>query len=96
MDANELIKQLGGNKFIMMTGAKDFVNGGDYLQFQIPTRNKINRVRITLTPLDTYTMEFLNLSIRKLECKTIKVHEDVYADQLQELFTDVTGLYTLL
>ncbi|MEY5370762.1 hypothetical protein WI850_24050, partial [Salmonella enterica subsp. enterica serovar Corvallis] len=61
--AVEILNQLGGNKFIAMTGAKNFVwleKGG--LIFKLPSnfaRNGINLVRIKLEPSDTYNIEFL-------------------------------------
>ena len=33
--AREILKQLGGNKFRMMTGAKNFVAGENYLTMKI-------------------------------------------------------------
>ncbi|WP_289394839.1 hypothetical protein [Pantoea stewartii] len=54
--AVEILNQLGGNKFIAMTGAKNFVwleNGG--LIFKLPSNfacNGINLVKIELDPWD--------------------------------------------
>ena len=35
--ANTILEQLGGNKFIAMTGAKNFVSDGNTLRMTLPT-----------------------------------------------------------
>lgn len=94
--AQTILDQLGGNRFRAMTGAKDFVGSANSLMFRLPRagKNGINKVRITLTPNDTYKVEFMKL--RKLEVKTVSTHEEIYCDMLTELFEDHTGLYTSL
>jgi len=93
--AETILHQLGGRRFIVMTGSKNFIAGKNSLSMKIP-RNKsgANYLRITLTSMDDYTMEFI--SIRGTEMKTKKTSEGVYCDQLQDLFTYHTGLYTQL
>ena len=54
----------------------------------------INKVRITLTALDLYTIEFMKM--RKLECLLIDTTNGVYADQLTAVFESVTGFKTKL
>jgi hypothetical protein len=93
--ATTILDQLGGRKFTAMTGARDFVAWADGLTFRVPatlTRNRINAVRITLEPSDTYTVIFF--AIRGVAVKEISKHEDIYSDMLGELFRDVTGLET--
>ncbi len=93
--AATILKQLGGNKFIAMTGAKELAFGEGTLSFKIGRNSsKANNIRITLKGDDTYKMEFIQF--RKMEFKTIKEHDGIYNDQLQELFTAFTGLYTSL
>lgn len=90
-----ILEQLGGNKFIAMTGAKNLVAGGAYLSFHIGRNSAgINGVRIELTYQDLYKVEFLRLS--KKECKVVEKYEGVYSDDLQNLFTRVTGMATRL
>lgn len=93
---NVILAQLGGNKFIAMTGAKQLVAGSNSLQFSIGRGaiNKANKVRILLTADDLYTVEFYNL--RGVNLKEISRHEGVYADQLQAVFTRQTGFDTHL
>jgi hypothetical protein len=93
--ANTILSQLGGRRFSMMTGAKNFCGTADSLSFRIPgtmTRNRINYVKITLTPSDTYTVVFM--VIRGMTVKEVATHEDIYNDMLCELFRNVTGLET--
>jgi hypothetical protein len=95
--ASEVLKQLGGNKFIAMTGAKNFVKDDSTktIYFKIGrAKNGINYVRITLKGSDTYTMEFI--SLRGGNLKIVKEVNGVYNDQLQSIFTQYTGLDTLL
>ena len=48
---------------------------------------------------DTYTMYFYRQTLTKyadIKVKEIAKYEGVYFDMLQQIFTDVTGLYTRL
>lgn len=95
--AEEVLQQLGGRKFIAMTGAKNFVkdNSKKSIMFRIPkAKNGINYIRITLTPMDVYNVEFI--SVRGTNLKTVALEKGVYNDQLQSIFTKHTGLYTSL
>lgn len=91
--ATTILQQLGGNRFIMMTGAKNFgiMSKERGIAFTIPRHNGIRGVRVYLNSLDTYDMHFLN---NKFEVS--KEVNGVYNDQLQEVFTRETGLYTHL
>ena len=58
--AKTILQQLGGNKFVVMTGAKSLCGGENYLSFRIPgtmTRDRINYVKITLNSMDLYDVE---------------------------------------
>src|SRR4051812_14375724 len=80
--ASTILAQLGGNKFVAMTGAKNFVNGGNYLQFSIGRNSsKTNSVRVTLQANDTYVMHFFKISTRTLDCTMLDLRSDLYADQ---------------
>lgn len=95
MDAQETLRQLGGNKFIVMTGAKNFVKGDNWIAFRIMKgKNNITLVKIFLNEMDTYDIEFAKSF--KGDYKVVKRVEGVYNDQLQEIFTQETGLYTHL
>jgi hypothetical protein len=90
--AETVLQQLGGRKFIAMTGAKHFTKGKNFIGFKIPRgNNKIRYIKIELNSMDTYDMKFMTLS-----GKIIKKEDGIYSDQLQEIFTENTGLYTHL
>jgi len=94
--AGETLKQLGGNRFIAMTGAKNFAVGPKGMGFKIGRNAKnVNYVRIDLDRgKDLYDMYFNFVSVRGVKVKS-KV-KGVYADQLQGMFTKHTGMYTSL
>lgn len=96
--AQTILAQLGGRRFIAMTGVKDLValTGGG-LSLRLPRKtNGITHIRIVLDPSDTYNVEFLSWSSRRLEM-TIEVRRTmVHCDQLAPLFEDQTGLLTTL
>jgi hypothetical protein len=92
-----ILRQLGGNRFITMTGAKNFLTGGKDLTFRIPgniTKNGVNVVKIVLDPSDTYTVTFSKL--RGIKLTPVSTHEDVYCDNLRDVFETNTGLRTSL
>lgn len=93
--ANAILRQLGGRRFIAMTGASGFVGEREHLRFRIPkAKQGINVINITLTPEDVYEMTFLR--IRGQTVVEIARSFPVYADQLQDVFTHVTGLDTTM
>ena len=93
--ASEILRQLGGRRFIAMTGAKQFVKDDktQTIVFKIG-RNEagINYVKIKLNSMDTYDMEFVKMRAGKRT--TISEANGIYNDQLQDIFTEHTGLYT--
>ena len=93
--SNTILEQLGGSRFIAMTGASQFVGSDDALSFALPgrlTRDGINKVRVTLTPADLYTVEFFHMARRGLVVETIATAEQVYGDQLGATIERHTGL----
>jgi len=95
--AHEILNQLGGNRFIVMTGAKNFSSSGNTLMFRLPSKfalKGINYVTITLDPSDTYSVVFYK--VRGTKAVEISKETDVYCDTLQETFSHHTGLYTRL
>jgi ribonucleotide monophosphatase NagD (HAD superfamily) len=98
MVAKTILAQLGGNKFVLMTGAKQLIDLGNGLQFKLPStrefvRQGINCVRVVLEASDTYTVEFFKIG---KAVKTIATHSDVYAENLAQIFRAETGLDTSL
>jgi hypothetical protein len=94
--ANTILAQLGGNRFLAMTGARNLVGGDNRLTMKLPRTagQRVNCVRITLTAMDDYIVEGLN--IRGLNVKPVAFRQGVYAETLPEVFTSITGLYTRL
>ena len=107
--ATTILQQLGGNRFIAFTGAKEFLAIDNGLQFKIGRNaSKANRIKITLNGSDLYDMEFIQYrpfsikvdhkrgEVKTIEEKseTVRTYNDIYFDQLQDLFTETTGLYT--
>lgn len=93
--AQTIYSQLGGSRFKVMTGAKNFVAGTDYIAFQIP-RNKAKAkwVKIQLTPADLYKIELS--AVRDYMPTTIAERDDVFCDELELAFGEMTGLATSL
>ena len=92
--AKTILSQLGGPRFAIMTGAKNFMSDKKTLYFSIPRAKGVNRIAVTLTPEDLYDMEFSYFHGGKLTVKnTVR---GVYNDQLESIFTTETGLYTRL
>ena len=108
-----ILSQLGGQRFVVMTGAKDFVwdDKKQTLRMSLPKNgSRANRLHITLRWDDTYNMRFSRYTPSKLrinnkkgtadfiseKVEEVKTYEMVYCDQLQELFTEVTKMYTHL
>jgi len=93
--AKTILQQLGGNKFIAMTGAKNFGSSKNSLQFKIGKNSKsISHVIITLKSSDLYDVEFIRM--RGTSRKVVKKLKGVYADMLQKIFTKYTGMNTRL
>lgn len=103
-----ILEQLGGNKFVVMTGSHHFVSDGDTLRMQLRrNRSAANRLSITLDRrTDTYIMRFYYYRPGRIDLKTGRLIEDVereivqytgvYAGDLRRFFEDVTGLATHL
>jgi hypothetical protein len=94
--SHNIFEQLGGNKFRLITGSKDFMylknEKGVGLTFTVPRArpNLIDRVKIYLSPLDTYNMEFYTgEDVFAAPC-------NVYVDNMLDIFETVTGHYATL
>ena len=100
MIAKTILEQIGGRRFAAMTGSKDFTDMGNGLRMSL-ARNKTSANRLDIIydgGADLYNMRFYRKTFSKktFECRTkdIAVHEGIYFDMLEEMFTMVTGLYT--
>lgn len=98
MNAEQIIlEQLGGNKFIAMTGAKNFMheNDGNTLIMDLPVNKSLARkLRITLNANDLYDVVFFYIKGASLGIAKVAEYPDVYDDMLRDIFTEVTGFDT--
>lgn len=88
-----ILNQLGGNKFIAMTGAKNFVRDGETkLRFNLPrNRSKGSICVVSLDrATDLYSMSFF--SIRGVDVTLRAKTEGLFAEDLPRTFTAATGL----
>jgi len=96
--ANTILDQLGGRRFMQMTGAKTFVATDEGLQFKLPrglAQNGINSVVINLNPhTDLYNVYFHK--IKGADVREVAFVLDVDAENLQRTFTANTNLETSL
>lgn len=93
--AKTILEQLGGNRFLALTGSHSLVGGNNFLQMKL-RRNatRANSLKITLNSMDTYDVVFATVSVRGW--KVLKEIKGVYCDQLMDIFEEVTGLYVTL
>jgi hypothetical protein len=91
--AKEILRQLGGNRFITMTGAKCGYDGNTLI-VKFKGCSKINIMQVKLNSMDTYDIKFLNL--RGTNLKMVKEYNGIYNDMLVDIFESTTGVYTSL
>jgi hypothetical protein len=87
-----ILRQLGGNRFVAMTGAKNLgTSTKKDLSFSIGRNaKKVTHVHIKLTSMDLYDVEFINM--RGAKRKVIKKVKGVYGDMLPKIFKKYTGM----
>lgn len=90
----EIIKQLGGNKFRVMTGASFIADGANTLIVKFKGSPLANIMYITLNGLDLYDVRICKY--RGANIKDVDVSENVYSDMLCLIFEKATGLRTSL
>jgi hypothetical protein len=104
-----ILEQLGGKHFRAMTGVSSLLADDAALSFKLPKNaSQANKMKIRLTParfgaIDTYEVTTYRITLptrrnRSGEngCRLIDRQDDVYAEDLQAVFTRMTGLYTRL
>ena len=86
-----ILQQLGGNRFVAMTGAKNLgTSNKKDLSFSIGRNAKnVSHVHIKLTSMDLYDVEFINMRGAKRKSKKVK---GVYGDMLPKIFKKYTGM----
>jgi acetolactate synthase small subunit len=109
---NEILRQLGGNRFLAMTGCKNlvFCDKENWLRMELQkNQSGAKWLKITLNGLDLYDVEFIgnkrttNKELAALGVKitennpfTIKKFTNIYNDMLVDIFEKQTGFYTSL
>lgn len=95
-----IFAQMGGWQFARLIGTKAIGSDGAVLKIRFTgkAKSKINLVHVTLMEDDTYSMEFFRASKNHdlLGVKLVANFDDVYNDQLQDIFESTTGLFTSL
>lgn len=107
--ADTILQQLGGGRFVVMTGSRDFIAIDNGLRMGLARNaSKANRLEITLNGADLYDMKFYRYTPWRFSTRggkfteypekitTVKEYKNIFFDQLEELFTETTGLYTRL
>ncbi len=108
--AEEILRQLGGNEFVTMTGSRNFIADGNTLWMCLAKNaSGANRLFITYhRHPDTYDMRFFYYwapHIRRVAelgkvaavpevQRDVEVFRDIYCDMLRVIFEQVTGFET--
>ena len=91
-----ILGQLGGYRFLTMCGIenKNLLGGPNHLSIKLPRNPKnITHVKIELNRgKDLYEVKFFK--IRGTNIKVVSQFEEIFADQLQDLFDREVGLLT--
>ena len=94
--ANEIYRTLGGNKFKVMTGARNMVSLENGIAMKIGrNKNNANWMKVELNMLDLYDVTFAKMT-NDFKMKSVKTYDNVYNDMLVSLFESHTGMYTKL
>lgn len=91
-----ILQQMGGQMFLAMTGGKAYRVNDYTLGVKFQSCQKANYVTIFLNSMDTYDMKFYQCSPTTLVDTEVCTFENLYFDQIQDTFTEVTGLNTSL
>lgn len=96
--AQTILAQLGGHRFLAMTGAYSLTHSADSLSMRLSMRaaRGVGGVRITLDGNDTYTLIAFKMKRGTFEVVESYHESGLYFDQLQEAFTEATGLLCTL
>ncbi|KKM94108.1 hypothetical protein LCGC14_1201590 [marine sediment metagenome] len=94
--AKEIMSQLkmskvNGFPFFMYSGAREFVGGDKFLQFRIPNRKRIAKIRVVLDEArDLYNLEFYKK--KGFEMKKSKSIDGIFFDQMAEIIVRELGI----
>ena len=90
--AQTMLNHLGGKRLQLMTGAYGFSYDRDErtLKFRFQGSLIANCIKITLDADNTYSLEFW--LIQGTNCTLAEQYDEVYFDQLIDIFESTTGL----
>jgi len=88
-----ILNQLGGRKFLSMTGATCYADG-QTLVSKFKGSKVANIMYVTLNENDTYDVKICKF--KGMDVKTVKEVNGAYADMLVTIFEKTTGLRTSL
>ena len=91
--AQNILNQLGGSKFIAMTGAT-CLSDGTTLITKFKGSRLANIMYVTLTENDTYDVKICKF--RGTTVTTVKEFSNAYADMLKPIFEQTSQLRTSL
>jgi len=92
--AKTILQQLGGNHFLVMTGAQIVNHTDTSIRFSLPRNmSHANRFEVILDSDDTYTVKLLSTTRNE---PIVYRQSGLYFDMLQPEFTRITGMYTSL
>jgi hypothetical protein len=88
----EIMKQLGGKRFVIMTGAKNIVNRPNGVTMSLP-RNVTGGMQccITLNSTDLYDIDFFSLHRKTFVIQYKKRFTDIGVENLSDVFSQATG-----
>ena len=89
--ARSILDQLGGARFVAMTGARDFVGSADSLTFKIGVNPEARQP----SARDAHARPSLLGGFFRIG-KAPQIESDVYCNMLEAVFSERTGLYTQL
>jgi hypothetical protein len=86
-----ILAQLGGESFVMASGATGLIGGDDSLTFKLGRNpRRVTHVRVTLTGDGLYNMTLFTIG------RGPQSRDGIHPDMLQEVFGVNTGLYKTL
>lgn len=91
MDNTQTLNHLGGNVAIRLINARQFVASDNSLRFRFSGSRRINVAVVTLDADDTYSLSFHKVG--KSTSKEVATFAGIYADDLQQVFENETGLF---
>lgn len=103
-----ILQQLGGWEFLCCTGSSYLSTNcdGDLVIELVENKSGANQLCIHLNGEDLYDLHFIQFTpacftksykcLLPTEMREVKTFQDIFCDQLKDIFEEVTGLYVSL